>query len=316
MGGLISAGALSGGAVVQVGVQFVLQMVIGAAFGVVGAWALVWFMRRVPLPSEGLYPLRTLASVFLLYGVATVAHGSGFLAVFVAGILVGDAAAPYKREVQRFHAALGSLAEIVAFVVLGLTVDLHVLVRTDVWLPGLVLGIALAVVIRPAVVGLCVLPARLRPNERTFVLFAGLKGAVPILLGQLLHAAHVPDADRLYGIIVVVVAFSVLVQGGLVPAVADHLRLPMHTTEPEPWSLGVRLLDEPIGVIRLNVAAGSAADGVGVDQLAHLAGDVWVSIILRDQRLLPVRGQTRLQAGDDVTLLAEPDVQPGLRETW
>lgn len=309
MGGLVAAGALHAGAVAHVGVQFVLQMAIGAAFGIGGARALLWFMRRVPLPGEGLYPLRTLASAFLLYGIATVAHGSGFLAVFVAGILIGDAGAPYKREIERFHAALGSLAEIVAFVVLGLTVDLHVLARTDVWLPGLVLGLALTVVIRPVLVGLCVLPARLRPNERTFVLFAGLKGAVPILLGQLLHAAHVPGADRLYGIIVVVVVFSVLAQGSLVPAVAQRLRLAMHTTEPEPWSLGVRLLDEPVGVVRLSVAAGSAADGTAVDRLSDLAGDLWVSIVLRDQQLLPLRGRTTLRGGDDVTVLAEPDVQ-------
>lgn len=312
MGGLVAAGSLTRNAVVHVGVQFVLQMAVGAAFGVAGARALLWFMRRVPLPGEGLYPLRTLASAFLLYGTATLAHGSGFLAVFVAGILIGDAGAPYKREIERFHAALGSLAEIVAFVVLGLTVDLHVLIRTDVWVPGLALGLALAVVIRPVFVGLCVLPARLRPNERSFVLFAGLKGAVPILLGQLLRAAHVPGADRLYGIIVVVVVFSVLAQGGFLPAVAQRLRLPVHTTEPEPWSLGVRLLDEPVRVVRLSVAAGSAADGVPVDRLPDLAGDLWVSIVVRDQQLLPLTGRMMLQAGDDVTVLAEPDVQRAL----
>jgi cell volume regulation protein A len=316
MGGLVAAGSLTGGAVLHVAVEFLLQMAIGGAFGLVGARALLWFMRRVPLPSEGLYPLRTLACAFLLYGLATVAHGSGFLAVFVAGILIGDATAPYKREAERFHAALASLAEIVAFVVLGLTVDLHVLARADVWVPGLVLGIVLAAVIRPVLVGSCVLPARLRPNERTFVLFAGLKGAVPILLGQLLSAAHVPDAGRLYGIIVVVVAFSVLVQGSLVPAATEYLRLPMRTTEPEPWALGVRLLEEPGGVLRLNVDDGSTVDGVPVDQLPGLVGDVWVSIILRDQQLVPLRGQTVLRAGDDVILLATPDVQRRLGEAF
>ena len=75
----------------------------------------------MPLPSEGLYPLRTVASALILYGIASLAHGSGFLAVFVAGILLGDARAPYKREIERFHGALASLGEIVAFVVLGLT---------------------------------------------------------------------------------------------------------------------------------------------------------------------------------------------------
>ncbi|MDT7546530.1 MAG: potassium/hydrogen antiporter, partial [Actinomycetota bacterium] len=186
-----------------------------------------WFMRAVPLPNEGLYPLRTLAASMLLFGLASVAHGSGFLAVFVAGILIGDAPAPHKREIRRFHSSLASLGEIVAFVVLGLTVDLGVLGRHNVWVPGLVIGLLLAAVVRPLFVGLCLARVDLSRGERAFVLFAGLKGAVPILLGSFLLAAHVPSAERLYGIVVVVVAFSVVVQGGLVPTAARLLRVPM-----------------------------------------------------------------------------------------
>ena len=89
-----------------------------------GGRALLWFTRRVPLPSEALYPLRTLACALLLFAAATLARGSGFLAVFAAGIVMGDERAPFKREIERFHTALASLAEIVAFVALGLTVDL------------------------------------------------------------------------------------------------------------------------------------------------------------------------------------------------
>jgi potassium/hydrogen antiporter len=316
MTSLIAAGGLTGSAFAQIGMQFVLQMVIGAGLGVVGAQAMLWFMRRVPLPSEALYPLRTAACAFMLYGVATLAHGSGFLAVFVAGILIGDGSAPYKREIERFHSVLASLGEIVVFVVLGLTIDLGVLTRADVWIPGLVLGLVLALIIRPVLVGLCLLPARLDRNERSFVLFAGLKGAVPILLGEFLRAAHVPGAERLYGIVVVVVVFSVLVQGGLVPSVARLLRLPMRTLEPEPWALGVRLRDEPGGVHRLHVDANSAADGRSIADLTDLTGDVWVSIVVRDSQLVPVRADTRLRAGDDVVVLAEPDLHDRLADTF
>src|SRR5207248_3829620 len=84
--------------------------------------------------------------------------------------------APFKREIEAFHSALASLAEIVAFVVLGLTINLSVIAQADVWIPGLILGAALAFVIRPALVGLCLIPARLKSNERNFVVFAGLKG--------------------------------------------------------------------------------------------------------------------------------------------
>ena len=306
MASLIAAGTLSVHGFLDVGATFLLQMVIGAAIGLIGGRMLIVFVRRVPLPSEALYPLRTLAVSVMLYGIATLAHGSGFLAVFVAGIVIGDARAPYKLEVVRFHAALAGLAEIVAFAVLGLTVDLHVLLRSDVWIPGLTLAVVLAILIRPLGVGACLAPVRLQHNERAFILFAGLKGAVPILLGELLRTAGVPQAERLYGIVVIVVVFSVLVQGGSVPTVARLLRLPMATAEPEPWAIGVRLRDEPQGVHRLTVAAGSAADGSTVERLGDHLGDIWVSMVVRSSSLVPIRADTELRADDAVVILAEP----------
>jgi cell volume regulation protein A len=312
MASLVTAGGLSAGAFAQVGGEFLLQMGVGAAVGVAGGIAASWFTRRVPLPSEGLYPLRTLACALLLFGVATLARGSGFLAVFAAGIVLGDGRAPYKREIERFHSALASLAEIVAFVVLGLTIDLGVIFRADVWIPGLILGAALALVIRPVLVGLCLIPARLPGNERSFVLFAGLKGAVPILLGTFLFSARVPGADRLYGIVAVVVVFSVVVQGSLTPAAARLLHVRMRVVDPEPWALGVRLRGEPSGVHRLTIRPGSPADGRTIDELAGLPGDAWVSFVVRDGQLVPITGDSRLQAGDDVLVLADANLHDQL----
>ncbi|ORB36615.1 hypothetical protein BST39_20405 [Mycobacterium paraseoulense] len=316
MTSLIAAGGLSAAGFASVGTQFVLQMAIGLAVGVIGGRALLVFMRRVALPSEGLYPLRTLASSLMLYGIATLAHGSGFLAVFVAGIVIGDARAPYKPEIKRFHAALAGLAEIVAFVVLGLTVDLGVLTHPDVWIPGLALGVALTALIRPLAVGACLVGVQLERNERVFILFAGLKGAVPILLGELLRAAHVPNAERLYGIVVVVVIFSVLVQGSSVPGVAKLLELPIRMVQTRPWEIGVRLADEPEGVRRFSVAPGSAAEGCTVEGLSDRVGDIWVSIVVRTTGLVPVRGDTELQAGDEVVVLADPELHDTLAELF
>ena len=239
---------------------------------------------------------------------------TGFASVateFVLQMVIGDARAPYQPEVKRFHAALAGWAEIVAFAILGLTVDLHVLTHPDVWIPGLVLAIALTVLIRPLGVGACLVPVRLQRNERVFILIAGLKGAVPILLGEFLRAAHVPDAERLYGI-VVVVAFSVLVQGSSVPGLARVLRLPMRTVDPEPWAIAVRLRDEPHGVHRLTVAAGSAAEGWAIGNLGDHAGDVWVSMVVRTSGLVPVRADTELRAGDEVVILADPELRDTL----
>ncbi len=216
---------------------------------------------------RGIRPLRTLACALLIFAVATLAHGSGFLAVFAAGIALGDGRAPFKGEIERFHTALASLAEIVAFIALGLTVDLSVIARTDVWVPGLILGAALAFAIRPALTGLSLIPARLKPGERNFVLFAGLKGAVPVLLGIFLLETRLPGAGRLYGIIAVVVVFSVVVRGSLVPPAARLLRVPMRAVDPQPWALGVRLQDEPSGVHHLTIREGSAADGRTVGEI-------------------------------------------------
>ena len=303
---LLAASGTGGGAVASGLATFALQMVVGAAVGIAGGAGLLAFMRRVPLPGEGLYPLRTLAGALALYGFTTVVHGSGFLAVFVAGILLGDERAPYKREIARFHHALASLSEIVAFVVLGLTVNLASLPDGNAWITGLVLAALLAFVVRPLLVGLVLLPVRLARGERVFVLWAGLKGAVPILLGTFVLTSGRPDALRVYDVIFVVVLFSVVVQGGLVSFVARRAGVPMRNVDLEPWALGIRLRDEPQGVRRFVVAPGSVADGCAIERLA---GDreLWVSMVLRAGELLQVRGDTVLRADDEVIILAEPE---------
>jgi cell volume regulation protein A len=290
--------------VLTVAEEFALQMAVGAAVGVLGGRAMIWALRR-PLPSEGLYVIRSVAFVGLIYAVATVARGSGFLAVFLAGILVADARAPYKREVERFHTGLASLGEIVAFTVLGLTVDVRSLADGHAWAVGLGLAVLMAFVVRPLLVGLVLVPVRLRANERLFVLWAGLKGAVPVLLGTYVLTSGVANPVRAYGVVFVVVLFSVVVQGGLVPLVATALRLPVEIREQEPWALGMRFRDEPHGLHRFTVAPGAPADGSRMDELT-LGENVWVSFVGRDGALVQLRGDTTLQAGDEVLVLADP----------
>jgi potassium/hydrogen antiporter len=286
--------------------EFALQMAVGVAVGVAGGLALLAFMRRVPLPSEGLYSPRVLASVLVIFGVSTVAQGSGFLAVLVAGIIIGDEPAPYKREIERFHSSLASLSEIVAFAMLGLTMPLSRLASASAWADGLVLAALLAFVIRPLLVGLISLPVSLTVPERVFFLWTGLKGAVPILLGMAIVESGTPGAARAYQIIFVIVGFSVTVQGGMVPTLAHRLRIPLRTIEPEPWSLGVRFSEEPEGLHRYHVAQGSAADGSPIADLP-CGENAWVSLIIRNGVLLPVSGDVTLEADDDVLILADPD---------
>lgn len=305
LGALLGATGSTGGIAEHVVISFATQMVVGAIVGAAGGFALLEFMRRVPLPSEGLYSPRVLAGALLIYGIADVGHGSGFLAVFVAGIVIGDEPAPYKPEIERFHSSLASLAEVVAFVMLGLTVKLSSLGSDSAWAAGLGIAALLALVIRPLLAGLVTLPIRLSAAERVFFLWTGLKGAVPILLGTAIAESGTPGAARAYEIIFVIVGFSVTVQGGLVPTLAHRLGIALRTVEPEPWSLGVRFSEEPEGLHRYHVAAGSRADGTTIGDLP-CGEDAWVSIVVRGGNLLTPGGDTTLRAGDDVLLLSAP----------
>jgi potassium/hydrogen antiporter len=284
---------------------FVLQLAVGSVIGLGGGVVLRAFMRAVPLPNDALYPLRTVASALVIYGATAALHGSGFLAVLLAGIVIGDSRAPYKREIERFSSAMGTLAEIVAFTVLGLTVDLgDVLTSDQLWL-GLVVAAVLTLVVRPLAVLPLLVPVDLRAGEKAFVVLAGLKGAVPILLGLFaLGEPSVPHADRVYGIVFVVVLVSVAVQGGLVPTLADRLGVPMRSVELEPWALGMRFRSEPHGLHRFFVAPGSPADGSTILDL-DLGEDLWVSMVSRQGHLVHVSGTTALQAGDEVLLIGD-----------
>ena len=207
--------------------EFAVEMAAGAVIGAVGAAALIALMRRLTLPSPALYPLRMLAAAGVVYGAATLVHGSGFLAVFVAGILLGDQEMPHRQEVDGFLSSLGSLAEIAMFIALGLTIDVTEVLDSGAWVEGLALAALLGLVIRPLVVVALLLPVRLDWGERLFVAWSGLKGAVPILLAALAVIAAVEDSAEIYQVVFVVVLFSVVVQGTLLPVVARRLRVPL-----------------------------------------------------------------------------------------
>ena len=295
--------------------EFVISMAVGLAIGVAGAALLIPAMRRFELPSEGLYPLRTLAGALVIYSVATVAHGSGFLAVFVAGLLVGDIRAPYKTEIESFHKSLASLGEIVVFTGLGLTVSLSVLGQTSVWLDGLLLALLLAFIVRPLVVGALLIPVRLRLGERLFVCWGGLRGAVPILLGTLVLLEQVDGAGRVYGIIFVVVTFSVVVQGSSMPFLAPVLGVRMRRIEPRPWNVSVRTRTEPRDVRRYIVSSGSRAVGRAIRDLP-LGEHAWISMLIRRGKPHPPRGSTVLEPGDELVLHVEVEDEPTLRRLF
>jgi cell volume regulation protein A len=255
---VLGAHNASGGAVGKAAGQFALQMGVGLAVGVLAGIGLQRVLRslgtrrshtlpvlRVAVPVVVTVVAAVVLSAAGTFALAYVAHGSGFLAVFVAGIVVGDA---HRAAVAPFTDRLSGLAEVVAFVVLGLSVSLSsVFSHGRVW-TGVGLAALLILAVRPLLVGLLLWPVRLRLPERAFVLWAGLKGAVPILLGTLVLAHHgggasggggsgeggaggagVAGAGRIYDVIFVVVVISVVVQGSLVPLFVSRIGPPRET---------------------------------------------------------------------------------------
>jgi cell volume regulation protein A len=306
---MVSILGASGGGAAAVGhglLVFAGQMGVGVAFGFIGGYALRWLLRHLPLPDQSLYPLRTLAFAVLLYGVTTLAHGSGFLAVLLAGILAGDTRAPYKREIEHFCSASAGLAEIVAFTVLGLSIPISTALGNGRGATAVGVALVLILLVRPILVGVVLVPIRLRLGERAFVLWSGLKGVVPILLGTYIVAEGAVDARRLYAVIFVVVLISVAVQGGLVPTLARAWKIPLRTVEPEPWAMGMRFRDRPEGLHRYVVEPGSAAADVSLRDLP-VAEDLWVSVVSRAGQMVRVSGATTLKAGDEVLAITSDE---------
>jgi cell volume regulation protein A len=173
---------------------------------------------RLLAPLAAGRPVLLIALAAALYAVTALLHGSGFLAVFVAGLVLGDA----EPERHRLHQSLAAAAEVVVFVALGLTVDLGDVAATT-WRDGAVLTLVLALLVRPLVVLVTLAPAKLERGDRGFIAWSGLKGAVPILLAAFAVLGDVPGAEALYGVVFVAVLLSVFGQGSLVPAVARRL---------------------------------------------------------------------------------------------
>ena len=206
--------------------EFAVEMAVGAALGLLGAAVLVPLVRRVRLSSAALYPVFVLLAAAALFGATSVAHGSGFLAVFVASLFLGDATLPARDEIVGFHSALARLAELTVFVALGLTVHVGD-IGAHVWVEGVVVALVLALLARPLAVVVTLAGARFRRNELAFIAWSGLKGAVPILLGAFVLLEDAPGAARLYSLVFVVVLVSVVGQGTLLPLVARRLAIPM-----------------------------------------------------------------------------------------
>jgi cell volume regulation protein A len=295
----------------------VTELAIGAVVGLAIGWLASLAFTRVNFPTTGLYPVASIAAAALSFGVADVGHGSGFLAVYLTGLWLGSVRLPARRTIGDFHDGIAWVSQIAVFFTLGLLVY-----PSDfggiAWEALLVAGVPMFVA-RPIATYVCTLPFRFSVRESTLLGWAGLRGAVPIVLATFPVLDHIPNADSFFDIVFFVVLTSTLIQGVTFEPLARVLRL---TTEepalPRPLvevgtirRLGAEVLEYPVG-------ANDAIAGRLVNQLG-LPREALVNVIVRgDQALLP-RGSTTIESGDRLHILVRQAVRvevEGLFERW
>ena len=277
---------------------FLLQMSIGALVGVVMGKATVWVVNRVDLDAAGLYPVLTAAAGLLAFGLAAVIGGSGFLAVYLAGIVIGNSRIVFQRGILHFHDGAAWLSQIAMFVLLGLLAFPSRL--AGVATEGLLIAGVLIFIARPVAVGLMLPWFGFNVREVALVSWVGLKGAVPIVLATFPLLLGLEGSDALFDIIFFVVLVSAVLQGWSLPPVARILGL---QTEPKP--------EPPISleITSLRDVEQSRASGRSIRELALPDGAV-VAMVVRDQQIIPPRGSTRIEPGDHVFLVLRPAARP------
>lgn len=286
--------------------EFAREMVIGAAAGVLVGWLAVEGFKRVRLPSSGLYPVASLASVALAFGAADSLGGSGFLAVYMTGLALGGAAIPARTAVTAFHEGLAWLAQLTMFLALGLLVSPHQL--GDVALKGTILAVVLTVVARPLAVFVATAFEGFTVREKVVLGWAGLRGAVPVVLATFPVTEHVSRSRDFFDIVFFAVVLSTVLQGSTFEWLAA--RLGVTTDEPAvPRPLVEVSTIRRLGAenVEYRVADEDALVGARVRDLG-LPREALLNVIVRgDEALLP-RGSTRVEADDRLHLLVRREV--------
>lgn len=282
------------------------ELVAGALIGLVLGFAGAWGLRRAALPGAGLYPLAAIGLTVLAFATGTVAHASGFLAVYVAGVVLGNARLPHRQSILGFADGLAWLAQIGLFVMLGLLASPGRLGQAVV--PALIVGLALVLLARPLSVAASVTPFRVGWRDQAFLSWGGLRGAVPIVLATIPLSERLPGAQALFDVVFVLVVVYTLVQGGTLPPVARLLRVsaPAEATDLMVDTAPLERMNADL--LQLDVPPGSRLSGVYLDELRLPVGAV-VTLVLRDGRGFVPDRDTRLRTGDSLLIVATAEVR-------
>lgn len=282
-----------------------LQLGVGLAGGAVVGFAGRWLVEHVRLPAGGLYPVLTLAIAFVAFGAPTLLGGSGFLAVYVAAVVLGNAKLPYGSGILRVHDAIAWFSQVSMFLLLGLLATPSRLL--GVAGAGLALAFLLAFVARPAVVAALLAPFGFARRELALVGWVGLRGAVPIILATYPVLAGVPGATRVFDLVFFVVVVSTLVQGATIRRLAGALGLEVPAPPPPRAALEIVSTQNLSGeVLSFYVEPASAVAGSPISDLPFPEATA-VMLVVRGRDLVAPRGSTVLRPGDHVWVFSAPE---------
>jgi len=293
-------------------VDFAAELGIGAVAGVAVGYAARSAFTRLDYPTQGLYPVASMAAAALSFGLADVAHGSGFLAVYLTGLALGTGIVPARRTVTAFHQGLSWVAQISLFFLLGLLVLPSELV--DVAIEGMALALVMILIARPLATLLATQVEEFRLRERLMLSWAGMRGAVPIWLATLPVTAGVEGSDLLFNVVFFVVVTSTLIQGVTFEPLAA--RLGLTTSEPAlPQALLETGMIQELGgdVLAFRVGDSDAVRGRMVKSLG-LPREALVNLIVRDHEAVLPRGSTVVEAGDEIHLLVRRESRGEIAE--
>lgn len=294
---------------VGLAVEFVQQMGIGAVVGLAGGLMMQWLINHIRL-TPGLYPLLAVSGALLLFGTAAVLDGSGFLAVYLAGILLGNRPLQSAQNIRRFHDGLAWLAQIIMFLMLGLLVSPQELL--DVAAHALVIAGILILLARPLAVVACLMPFRFPWREQLFMGWVGLRGAVPILLGLLPFLAGAEGAAMYFNIAFFVVLISLVVQGWTVAPLARLLRLDVPPRSRVVHRLELDLPGQAeFELVGYTIEKDSPAVYKMVGRL-KLPENTRIVTVVRQGNPLADAADDILQVNDYVYVLTSPDLLPAL----
>jgi cell volume regulation protein A len=299
--GLLDAAVL---AVEELGIGLVVGFAVGALA--------VQGLKHVRLPSAGLYPVASVATAALAYGAADTLHGSGFLAVYLAGMFLGTAATPARRTIITFHDGLAWVAQLVLFLILGLLVFPGQL--GDIALEGTAIAVATAVFARPLATLLVTVRQGFTTGEKLVLGWAGLRGAIPVVFATFAVTEGIEDAQLFFNVTFFVVLLSTMLQGTTIEPVSrwlgvtsDEAAIPAPLVEP------VLLNRLGAEVIQFPVREGDAVVGHAVRELG-MPREALLNVMVRGDRAIPPRGSTVVEVGDQLHVLVRQEVAVEFRE--